>query len=158
MSVPVRIGIIGGIIIGLLQFYTLIACPPGFIGGIIFYSPQILYFACIYLSIRKTKAAGEASFKGGMKAGVITAFFIAIIWGIGFFIGMNNIDVHGQALYALAHGTSKADVLAILKGWTQDAMIERTKFWMIPNFLLGFVVSLAVTIILRRKNPLNPEG
>ncbi len=93
------------------------------------------------------------SFKVGLKSGGITATIMSFIWGIGFFIALTHTDVHGLIKYLIDSG-QRDQIKIILPQVNEQAMFERTKFFTIPYFLLGFFVTVAVTLIFsRRKSP-----
>lgn len=152
MRTPLLIGIAGGIVIGFLQFFSVTSQANGVSGGLLYYSPMLLYFAAIYVSIKSvSRQEEEFEFKNGLKAGVITAVLISIMMAIGYFVGLTHLDVASTVRYDLAHGTANDVMLKQLAHWNRQYMFERAKNWSIPNFLLGFVISLAVTLIIRKR-------
>lgn len=114
---------------------------------------MITYFAFIYLVIKKTKDEQPDNilpFKTGLKAGGVTALMICLVWGIAFFIGLTHQDVPAQVSYMIANG-QKSEVPAMLAAYNRQHMFDITKFWMMPNFLLGFLVILLATVILAKR-------
>lgn len=117
----------------------------------LYYSPQILYFMSIYMSVKiytRSQPNPVPDFKGCLKAGGVTAILITIIWGIGFFVALTHIDV-AQVVKQMVDTGHKAEVNAYLSMVTKQTMADRTQFWSIPNFLLGFVMTVLVTVIFR---------
>jgi hypothetical protein len=154
----VLIGIIGGIVIGLLQFYSMHLSmelgPSGTFEMFLYYSPQLFYIMCIYMSIKifaRSQDTPIPDFKGCLKAGGITAILISLLWGIGFFVALTHLDVAADVKHMLAAGADKKDINDFLSNVTKQVMMDRTQFWIIPNFLLGFAVSVLVTVIFRLK-------
>ncbi len=157
MRSPVVIGIVGGIVVALLQFYSMMLSMENGTSGtfemLLYYSPQIIYFMCIYMSVKiftKTQPNVVPEFKGCLKAGGLTAVLITVIWGIGFFVALTHIDVEADVKRMIAAG-HKDQVNQFLSAVTKQTMMDRAQFWSIPNFLLGFVMTVLVTVIFRLK-------
>lgn len=150
MKFPSLYGIIGGTIIACLQFLSLTNEPGGTFGWLLFYSPLILYFMCIYMSIKKVYANGANDWKLGLKAGGVTALLISFIWGIGVFVGITHIDVAALIHYKIQHHEN-ADIPHVLANFSRQGMFDQTKFFTFPNFLLGFIMTIFVTVIFRLK-------
>jgi hypothetical protein len=152
LKFPVLVGIFGGIIVGFLQFLS-ITQGEGNFGAVLFYSPLILFFAVIYMSIKKTrdKDPGAFSFKTGLKAGGITATIMSLFLGIGVFIALTQTDVHGLVKYLIDIG-KRDQIKETLSEITRQKMFDRAKFFAIPFFLLGFFITLAVTMIFSKRN------
>lgn len=147
-------GIIGTVLVGGVQLLNMLGNFTGTFGGFLFYAPMLLYFTCIYLSIRKTKDVmpdGILPFKEGLKAGGITAFIICITWGIAFFIGLTHQDVQGFVNYKIAHGEQDQIPQYLAAFSDRQHMFDMTKFWVMPNFLLGFLVIIGATVIVARR-------
>ncbi len=148
-------GLGGGVIVGLLQFYSMHLSmedgPTGTFEMFLYYSPQLLYFMCIYMAVKTytlTQTDAVPSFKGCLKAGGLTAVIATIIWGIGFFVALTQLDVATDVkkMIASGHGEVVKEFLSMV---TLQTMADRAQFWSIPNFLLGFVMTVLVTVIFR---------
>jgi hypothetical protein len=157
MRSSLLLGFAGGIVVGLLQFYSMILSmedgPNGTFEMFLYYSPQIIYFMCIYMSVKvyvKNQPEKVPSFKGCLKSGGITALIICICWGIAFFVALTHIDVAADIKRMIANGQGSR-VKDFLASVTRQTMADRTQFWSIPNFLLGFVMTVLVTVIFRLK-------
>src|ERR1041385_7924817 len=94
------LGFVGGIVVGLLQFYSMILSmetgPNSTFEMFLYYSPQIVYFMCIYMSVKvyvKNQPEKVPSFKGCLQSGGVTALLICICWGIAFFVALTHINV-----------------------------------------------------------------
>lgn len=155
MRSPVLIGIGGGIVVALLQFYSMMLSMEDGAAGtfemLLYYSPQIIYFMSIYISVKiftRSQPNAVPEFKGCLKAGGLTAVIITIIWGIGFFVALTHIDVSQNVKQMIASGHGN-EVNAFLSSVTKQTMMDRAQFWSIPNFLLGFVMTVLVTVIFR---------
>jgi hypothetical protein len=155
MRSSVLIGIVGGVVIGLLQFWGLsrllhITSPNG-IDYLIHFSPQIIYFMCIYMSVKiytRIQPNTVPEFKGCLKAGGITMLIICLFWLISIFVWLTHVDVRAAVNYAIEHG-KKAEVPLILTNYSKQGMFDHAKWMTMPNFLLGFVMTVLVTIIFR---------
>ena len=154
MKFSALIGLIGGLVIACLQYISMTNEPGGTFGWLLFYSPLIFYFMCIYISIKRTMESAAPSFKDGLKAGGITALLISTIWGIGIFIGITHIDIAGLIHYKIAHKDT-ADIKHVLSNFTRQGMFDQTKFFTFPNFLLGFVMTVLVTVVFRMRKKTN---
>ncbi|MEO5642069.1 MAG: hypothetical protein ABIQ40_10245 [Bacteroidia bacterium] len=155
MRSSVLIGFVGGIIVALLQFYSMkLSMEDGATGTfemLLYYSPQIIYFMCIYMSVKiftRMQPNTVPEFKGCLKAGGLTAVIITIIWGIGFFVALTHIDVPHDVKRMIESG-HKDEVNLFLSSVTKQTMMDRAQFWSIPNFLLGFVMTVLVTVVFR---------
>ena len=149
MKFPILFGLIGGVVIASLQFISMTNEPGGTFGWLLFYSPLILYFMCIYMSIKKVLTTdGILDWKLGLKAGGITAVLISLIWGIGIFVGITHIDVNALVNYKIQHHETK-DIPHVLANFSRQGIFDQAKFFSMPNFLLGFVMTVLVTIVFR---------
>ena len=148
MKSPILIGLIGGIVIASLQFISMTNEPGGTFGWLLFYSPLIFYFMCIYISIKRMMENGVLDWKKGLKAGGITALLISLIWGIGIFIGITHIDVGALIHYKVQHN-EKADIPHVLANFSRQGIFDQAKFFSMPNFLLGFAMTVLVTVVFR---------
>jgi hypothetical protein len=148
MKVPVIIGLIGGIVIASLQFISMTNEPGGSFGWLLFYSPLIFYFMCIYVSIRRMLVNGELDWKMGLKAGGVTALLISLIWGIGIFVGITHTDVNALIQYKIQRHES-AEIPHVLANFTRQGIFDQAKFFSMPNFLLGFAMTVLVTVVFR---------
>ena len=118
---------------------------------ILFYSPQIVYFMCIYMSIKiyvRTQPNAVPEFKGCLKAGGISMLIIVLFWWIAIFVGLTHTDVKAVVNYAVEHG-QKSNVPLILQNYSKQGMFDHAKWLTMPNFLLGFVMTVLVTIVFR---------
>lgn len=146
--------LIGTVLVGGIQFLNMLGNFTGSMGGLLFYAPMLLYFASIYLSIKKTKDAqpdGVLPFKEGLKAGGITALIICLTWGIAFFVGLTHQDVQAFVNYKIAHGEQDQIPQYLDAFSSRQHMFDMTKFWVMPNFLLGFLVIIGATVIVARR-------
>ena len=154
MNPALLYGIIGACLVGAVQLLNMLGNFSGTMGGFLFYAPMLLYFTCIYMSIKKTKELQPDQvlpFKTGLKAGGITAFIICFTWGICFFIGLTHQDVQGFVNYKIANG-QEAEIPQYLTAFSsRQHMFDMTKFWVMPNFLLGFLVIVLSTVLIARK-------
>ena len=148
MKFPLLYGLIGGAVIACLQFISMTHEPGGTFGWLLFYSPLILYFMCIYMSIKNVMVDGILDWKTGLKAGGLTAVLISFIWGIGIFIAMTHIDVASLIHYKIQHHET-SDIQHVLSNFTRQGMFDQTKFFTFPNFLLGFIMTVLVTVVFR---------
>jgi hypothetical protein len=149
------IGLIGGFVIGLFQFYAVIhSMGNDASGGFDFFlynSPRILYFMCIYMSIKlyaRSQPGIIPDFKGCLKAGGICMAIILLLWFIAFFVAFTHTDVPALIKYNIEHG-HKAEVPNILNNFTKQGMFDRALLFSYPNFILGFAAVVLVTIIFR---------
>ena len=118
-----------------------------------YYAPMLCYFFFLYLAIKKTKTGqpdGILPFKTGLKAGGVTALIICLAWGIAFFIALTHTDVHAQVAFLVENGQSE-QIPELLTAMNRQHMFDITKFWMMPNFLLGFLVIVLATVLLARR-------
>lgn len=152
MRIAVLTGIIGGIVVGTLTFFSLTLASDQE-GSILYYSPLLIFLACIYYSVKKTndvKNNGTISFKDSLKAGGVTAVFLSVLIGIGFFVALTHTDVNGLLRYLVEQKTSNEEIRKTLAGVTKQEMFDRAKFWAMPYFLLGFLMTVGVAFILKR--------
>jgi len=154
MKSSITTGMIGAALVAAFQLTTMIGNFTGSIGGLLFYAPMLIYFASIYFSIKRTKNEQPDQvlpFKTGLKAGGITALIICIVWGVAFFIGLTHQDPYMIASYMKANNQS-ADIPKMLETFSdRQIMFDRTKFWAMPNFLLGFLIIVGLTVVLARR-------
>lgn len=150
MKIALLTGIFGGIVAGVLQYLSItVGITSG--GGLLYYSPHLVLLACIYFSIKRTATnSGEISFKESLKAGGITAALIAFMIGVGFFVGLNNTDVPGLVQYMREQNMTSAEISKTLGEITKQNMMDRAKFWTMPFFLLGFLMTVGIAFILKR--------
>jgi hypothetical protein len=155
MRSSVLIGFFGGIVVGLLQFWTIMRSMhtdfEGTFNMLLFYSPQIVYFMCIYMSIKiytRVQPNDIPDFKGCLKAGGTTMLIIVLFWWAAIFVGLTHTDVSAVVKYAIQQG-QKSNVSLILANYSKQGMFDHAKWLTMPNFLLGFVMTVLVTIILR---------
>lgn len=150
---------IGSVLVGGIQLLNMLVNFSGTVGGILFYTPMLLYFACIYLSIKKTKEIqpdGILPFKEGLKAGGVTALIICLMWGIAFFVGLTHQDVQAFVNYKIANGEQEQIPQYLDAFSSRQHMFDMTKFWVMPNFLLGFLVIIGATVIVARRRKTQP--
>lgn len=154
MRTALLYGAIGAVITGVLQFISMTSDLTGTFGGLLYYGPMLCYFTFIYFSIKKTKSEQPDQvlpFKTGLKAGGLTALLICAVWGIAFFIGLTHQDVRGFVNYKIANG-QQSEIPQYLEAFgSRQHMFDMTKFWVMPNFLLGFLVIVLATVILARR-------
>lgn len=147
-------GLIGAVIVSGLQLTMMLGNMTGVGGGILYYSPMLAYFASIYMSIKKTREVQpdqQLPFKTGLKAGGVTAVIICFAWGISFFIGLTHQDVQGFVNYKIANG-QQDEIPKYLEAFSsRQHMFDMTKFWAMPNFLLGFLVIVLTTVLVARR-------
>jgi len=147
-------GLIGAGIVATLQLVSMIGTFSGAVGGLLFYGPMLVYFSCIYLAIKRTKEEQPDQvlpFKTGLKSGGITALIICLVWGISFFIGLTHQDVRAFVQYKIANG-QQSEIPAYLEAFSsRQHMFDMTKFWVMPNFLLGFLVIVGATVLIARR-------
>jgi hypothetical protein len=154
MRSSVIIGVIGGIVIGSLQFISIMRSMgdhTGTLDMLLFYSPQIFYFMCLYMSIKiyaRNQPTPIPEFKGCLKAGGITMVLIILGWFIGFFVALTHTDVNALVKANIANGR-KADVPLILDNFTKQHMFDNAKLYTLPNILLGFAIIVLLTVITR---------
>ena len=154
------IGIIGGAIVGFLQYFSFMRTMQvdtiGTLELLLFYSPQIVYLMCIYMSIKiyvRNQSNAIPDFKECLKAGGITMLLIVLIWWVAIFVSLTHTDVKALVNYSIQHG-NKDDVPLILANYSAQGIFDHSKILSLPNFLLGFVVTVLVTVIMRlRKKP-----
>lgn len=154
MKPSITTGLIGAALVAAFQLLTMIGNFTGSLGGLLFYAPMLIYFASIYFSIKRTKNEQPDQilpFKTGLKAGGITALIICIVWGIAFFIGLTHQDPYMIASYMKANNQT-GDIPKMLETFSdRQIMFDRTKFWAMPNFLLGFLIIVGSTVVLARR-------
>ena len=155
MKPSLLFGAIGAAVVGALQLTSMLGNFTGSVGGLLFYGPMLVYFSCIYLAIKRTKDEQPDQvlpFKTGLKAGGVTALIICIVWGITFFIGLTHQDVNAFVQYKITNG-QQAEIPAYLEAFSsRQHMFDMTKFWVMPNFLLGFLVIIGATVLIARRN------
>ncbi len=123
----------------------------GTLDMLLFYSPQILYFTCLYMSIKiysRNQRLVVPEFKGCLKAGGITMVLIVLFWFIGFFIAITHTDVNALVRTNIEKG-HKDDIPLILDNFTKQHIFDTAKLYTLPNILLGFAIIVLVTIIFR---------
>lgn len=152
MKKSILVGLTAGTLIGGLQLVVMLCNLTGAIGGIVYYLPMLIYFAGIYTSIKQTRdnAGGAIGFKDGLKAGGLTALISCLMWGIAFFIGLTHQDVYAFIHYKVANHQEN-EIRSYLGAFTRQNMFDMSKFWVIPNFLLGFVITVMATIFLLKR-------
>jgi hypothetical protein len=152
MKTAVLTGIVGGIVAGILTFFSLTMAGDSE-GAILYYSPLLVFLACIYYSVKRTNAEknnGVISFKDSLKAGGVTSIFLAVLIGIGFFVALTHTDVNGLLHFMMEKNMPKEEIQKTLAGVTKQDMFERAKFWTMPYFLLGFLMTVGVAFVLKR--------
>jgi hypothetical protein len=155
MRSSLLLGFAGGIVVGLLQFSSLWREVHGYFIGtpdvLLHFSPQILYFMFLYMSIKiytRNQPQEIPDFKGCLKAGGITMVIILLFWWIAFFVGLTHTDMQALVKYKIQNG-QKAELPLIFENYTMQGMFEHSKWLTLPNILLGFAVIVMVTIIFR---------
>lgn len=154
MSPAVLYGLIGALLVSALQLTTMIGNFSGTGGGVLYYAPMLMYFASIYMSVKKTKEVQpdqQLPFKTGLKAGGITAVIVCFAWGISFFIGLTHQDVQAFVNYKIANN-QQDEIPQYLQAFSsRQHMFDMTKFWVMPNFLLGFLIIVLTTVLVARR-------
>jgi hypothetical protein len=153
------IGIIGGAVVGFLQYFSFIhsmhADMGNFLEQLFFFSPQIIFFMCIYMSIKiyvRNQPDPVPDYKRCLKAGGITMLIIVLFWWIAFFVSLTHTDVNALIKYTAQN--DKEDIPVVLANYTAQGIFDHSKFLILPQFLLGFVMTVLVTVITRlRKKP-----
>lgn len=160
MRIALLTGLGAGILCGYLHFAALTGMTE--IGGFLYYAPLFIYFGAIYFSIKRNATVNhnnQIEFKQGLKYGGLTALIICLGILIGFFVGLTHTDVDAQYKDMVANKMSKEDISFILKSTTKQVMFDRAKFFTYPYFLLGFVMTIGASIVVRlfqaKRNPTN---
>lgn len=151
MRYSVLIGLIGGIVIAFLQYISALIIPEGTAGLLLYYSPQIVFFMCIYMSVKiytQQQKERVPGFKECLKAGAITSILIVLLWSIGVFVTLTHTDVNANMQHLISTGRG-AYVREFLSQWTKQRMFDQAKMWSLMNFLLGFAMTVLVTVIFR---------
>lgn len=151
MRSSVLIGFIGGIVIATLQYISALIIPEGTTGLLLYYSPQIVFFMCVYMSVKiytQQQKESVPGFKECLKAGAITSILIVLLWSIGVFVALTHTDVNANMKHLIATGRG-AYVNEFLSQWTKQRMFDQAKMWSLMNFLLGFAMTVLVTVIFR---------
>ncbi len=112
------------------------------IGASVFFN--LLHIAGIYLAIStvRNEAAGEMTFKTGVKTGVATAFFFAISSSLFFLVA---IIVVGPRLMASEPGMDSLPV------W-QVALGAFTGFF-VMSWIFGLIYSTVISYFLAKRQP-----
>jgi hypothetical protein len=155
MRAPALIGFFGGIVIALLQAWAIHRSMhsnyDGTMDMLLHYSPQIVYFMCIYMSVKiytRIQPNEVPEFKGCLKAGGVTMLIICLFWWIAIFVSITHTDVRAVVNFAIEHD-QKANVPLILQNFSRQGMFDHAKWMTLPNFLLGFAMTVLVTVIFR---------
>jgi hypothetical protein len=150
MKIAFLTGLVAAVLCGYLHFAVLTGIAG--IGGFLYYSPLLIYFASIYFSMKRNATVnhgGQIEFKQAIKYGGITALIVCIGILIGFYVGLTHFDVIGQYKSNVAEGMSKEDISFILKSYTGPVMFDRAKYFTFPYFLLGFIVTVGCAFVIK---------
>ncbi|MGH9872624.1 MAG: DUF4199 family protein [Pyrinomonadaceae bacterium] len=147
MRIPLKYGLMItlGLIAWVVVAHLLVPNPRSSvhtIGASVFFN--LLHIAGIYLAIStvRNEAAGEMTFKTGVKTGVATAFFFAISSSLFFLVA---IIVVGPRLMASEPGMDSLPV------W-QVALGAFTGFF-VMSWIFGLIYSTVISYFLAKRQP-----
>ena len=153
MKQAIFIGLAAGILIGAAQYVSMTGTYTGTLGGLLYYSPLLIFFASIYVAIKRTRDSSEdqLTFKIGLKTGGVASLIICLIWGIAFFIALTHQNVREFMNYKIANH-QESEIPQYLRAFSnRQTYFDMTKFWVMPNFLLGFLITVMATIFLLKR-------
>lgn len=150
MKIALLTGLFVGILCGYLHFAAITGMTSA--GGLLYYAPLFIYFAAIYFSIKRNSTVnhdGKIEFKQSLKYGGITAFIVSVGIMIGVFVALTHTDVRAQLKDMIANNMSKEDINLILANTTKQKMFDQSKFFTIPYFLLGFIMTVGAAFVIK---------
>jgi hypothetical protein len=159
MKIALVTGLIAGALCGVLHFAAITGMTT--VGGFLYYSPLLIYFAAIYFSIKRNSTVnhnGQIEFRQALKYGGITALLVSVGILIGVYVAFTHTDVRAQVNDMIARNVSKEEMLLILSNTTNPKMFDQAKFFTMTYFLLGFIMTVGAAFVIRlmqakRANP-----
>ncbi|GAB4138817.1 MAG: hypothetical protein Fur0041_13850 [Bacteroidia bacterium] len=152
MNQAVKTGIITGIVMVTLEYLVMIV-PHGAATAIMQYGSRIAFVAGVYLSIKFTRdkeLEGQLPFKSGLKAGVGAALISGIIFSIYSFISWTHLDMDAYLAEMRNANLQNKEILIALGNFTNANMMKGAAFLAITNVIIGFFISIAASLILRK--------
>ncbi len=152
MKISLITGLAAGAICGILHFMAITGITTA--GGLLYYAPLFIYFASIYFSIKRNATVNHGSqieFKQALKYGGIAALIGAFGIMIGVFVAFTHTDVPAQLKNMLETHMSKDDIMQILQNTTKQKMFDQSKFFTIPYFLIGFLMTIGASVFIARR-------
>jgi hypothetical protein len=153
MRIALLTGLGAGALCGFMHFYALTGASDS-MGGFFHYAPLIVFFAAIYFSIKRTsttKFNNQIGFKDSLKHGGLTAAIMAFMIGIGFFVALTHQDVYAGLAYMQENNFTKDQIIETLGKITRQNMFDRAKFFAMPYFLLGFIMTAGIAFMMRMR-------
>lgn len=152
MKISLLTGLAAGAICGILHFMAITGITTA--GGLLYYAPLFIYFASIYFSIKRNATVNHGSqieFKQALKYGGIAALIGAFGIMIGVFVAFTHTDVPAQLKNMIETHMSKDDIMQILQNTTKQKMFDQAKFFTIPYFLIGFLMTIGASVLIARR-------
>lgn len=150
MKIAFWTGLGAGVLCACLHFSALTGSTSA--GSFLYYAPLFIFFAAIYFSIKRNSTVnhnGQIGFKDALKYGGITALLIAFLIGVGFYIALTHTDVRKDLEYMVSQNMSSKEMQEALGNITRENMGERAKFFAMPYFLLGFMMTVGAAFVVR---------
>ena len=156
MRQAVKTGLIAGFVMMTLELLVLVV-PNGTATSILQYGSRIVFIAAIYLGIKLTKEKelnDTLSFKDGLKFGVLTAAIAGLLFSAYSFVAWTHLDMDMYMTEMRNAGLTNSKIRIALSNLTESNMLSGALFLAITNVIIGFFVSVVVTLLLRKSNNL----
>lgn len=153
MNQAVKTGLIAGVVILLLMIGEQVA-PPGTITAICQFGYRIIFIGGVYYAIKRTRDIehpDEFPFKMGLKAGVTFGLIAAILMSAFMYVQLNNINMYEYLAEMKRNGVDHETMKKQLALMTPSTALKIASFFATTNIILAFFVSIAGTLLLRKK-------
>ncbi|MCU0433038.1 MAG: DUF4199 domain-containing protein [Bacteroidia bacterium] len=127
--------------------------PEGALYAILYYLPMIMLLLSIYAAtvMKRRENDGYISFKNALQTGFSAAIIVTIFFGLAWFYNVNNSDVHAAIAQKKAGGMTMKEIIDEINATTASSITNRIIMFIIMQLFLGFFISIATSLILRRE-------
>jgi uncharacterized membrane protein len=159
MNQAVKTGLIAGIAILLLMFGEVVA-PPGTITAICQFGYRIVFIAGVYVAIKRTRdieSPNEFPFKTGLKAGITFGLITSILMSVFMFFQLRNMNIYEFIAELKRNAVTHDLIRQQLSLINNENAMKICAFFATTNIILAFFVSIAVTLLLRKRNVIGAQ-
>ena len=156
MNQAVKTGLIAGVAVVALMAGEVYSPSPTFT-AIFQFAYRIVFIASIYVGIKRTRdieLQDEFPFKLGLKAGITTGLVAAIFMSAFMVVEMMNINLHEFIGELKRNGADNTVIMQQLRMINLGNAMKVSVFLATLNIVLAFFVSIAVTLLLRKRGGL----
>lgn len=151
MNQAVKIGLITGAVAAVSIIVKIKVEMPVLPLTIVHFTGMIAFVGGIYVAVKRTRdreMGGFIGFRQALRSGTITALISSIFQAVAMYYCMTTVDY----LHVNNPLTNKpfSETPSLLLQISEQNMFNGTIYWTIPNILLGFMVSVAAGLLLRK--------